>query len=135
MSLSYVNARGEPIELGSRESHCKPARPKTEPKSFHKGWRVMGHRPGAIEEAESEATRAHEKWAESRDKAMAAGLSSYEEQPEPWNREDWLRNTKKKPVRSKPYEIPEAADVCADLAKKSGWLCVEVVEVKKGQPE
>ncbi|MBA3774663.1 MAG: hypothetical protein H0X13_19865 [Ramlibacter sp.] len=49
----------------------------------------------------------------------------------PWDEGLWRRTTKKKPVRSKPYEIPEAAKLCADMAAKSGWLDVEINEIKR----
>lgn len=51
---------------------------------------------------------------------------------EPFSLENWLKKARKKPVRSKPYELESAAYACAELAKKSGWLGVEVRAISKG---
>lgn len=40
-------------------------------------------------------------------------------------------NAKLKPVRSRPYGIPDAAKQCAEMAEKAGWLRVQVVELKQ----
>ena len=124
MSLDYVNAYGEPLALGSRDSHCKPSRPKAEAKVYHKGWRVVGHPPGAFEKALGDWQRV-QKMAEDSGGKPIADLTQ----------EDWLRVTKKKPVRSKPYEIVCAADQCADLARKAGWTEVKVLEISKGKAD
>lgn len=50
---------------------------------------------------------------------------------EPFDANHWLMNARKKAIRSKPYEVKEAAEVCADLARKAGWLAVEVREIKR----
>lgn len=39
--------------------------------------------------------------------------------------------TWKDSVRSKPYEILEAAEQCAEMARKAGWEDVEIIEVKR----
>lgn len=44
----------------------------------------------------------------------------------------WLRKNKPKRARSKPYEIESAADLCADLMRKAGWVHVRVEELLKG---
>lgn len=43
----------------------------------------------------------------------------------------WMRKNKPKRARSKPYEIESAADVCAELMRKAGWLHVHVEELMK----
>jgi len=50
-----------------------------------------------------------------------------------FNHAHWLGTARKRPVRAKPYEIEEAARVCADLASKAGWQAVEVRRVAKGK--
>ena len=44
---------------------------------------------------------------------------------------DWLRNAKQKPVRAKPYAVQDAAETCAELARKGGWLQVTVTAMEK----
>lgn len=115
--MNYVNYRGEQIGL---IVHNVPKKPKKEAGSYHNGWRVQGIPPGALEEAR-EASRRVAKMAE-----VAGG------RPIPaFNEANWLMNAKSKAVRSKPFEVPEAAQECKALAEKFGWLRVEVVELKK----
>ncbi len=52
--------------------------------------------------------------------------------PKEWNESQWRMTQKKRPVRAKPYEVPEVAKVCADMATKAGWLDVVVTEIKRG---
>jgi hypothetical protein len=40
-------------------------------------------------------------------------------------------NTRRKPVRAKPYELREAAELCKQMAEKAGWEHVVLSEVKK----
>jgi hypothetical protein len=51
----------------------------------------------------------------------------------PFNHAHWLMTGTKRSVRAKPYEVEDAARVCADLASKSGWQGVEVRQVAKGK--
>ena len=106
----YVNYRGEEIGL---ISHPVAPKVKPAPAPFHKGWRVQGIPPEAL--------------AAARDACKHNGLK--------WDRDAWLMNAKAKPVRSKPYSLHTAANECAELAKKAGWLRVEVVEVRRGEAE
>ncbi len=48
-----------------------------------------------------------------------------------WDELKWREKTKKKAVRPKPYEIQSAADKCAELARKDGWLDVDVIAITK----
>ncbi len=126
MSLQFVNIAGEAISqsqiIAARAAaHQEAARKKKviEIKSFHKGWKVTGIPPGALEEARAEALR----------------LGRIEEQngraAKEFNEAHWLSNHKGKAVRSKPYEIESGAAECAALATRGGWLRVRVEEVKR----
>lgn len=121
MALTFVNVNGDvlpdPVAL---KQHQKAApRPKPEEKSFHKGWRVMGIPPGAMEEARAEALR----------------LGRIEEQngrvAKEFDEQNWIQNHRGKAVRSKPYEIESSAMECAALAEKAGWLRVRIEEIKR----
>ena len=61
-------------------------------------------------------------------------LVSAGRESKPFNEQDWLRSATRKPVRAKPYSIPDAAQTCAELATKAGWLRVEVVAIEKKPP-
>jgi len=121
MSLQFVNYQGDalPNQVALKQySKAKP-RPRVEDKSFHKGWKVTGIPPGALEEARAEALR----------------LGRIEEQngraAKDFNEANWLQNHRGKAVRSKPYEIESSANECAAMATKAGWLRVRVEEVKR----
>lgn len=91
-----------------KASAPKPkAKPKAEQKAFHKGWAVEGHRVADIEAAKK-----------------AAG--------EKWDELAYLRKHKAKRVRTKPYEVASAADECAAIARRSGWVHVQVVALTAG---
>jgi len=96
---------------------------------FHKGFRVEGHPPGAMEAAEKSQKAELEAFLHAQRQGQAFG-----KQPKEWDERQWRMNQKKRPVRAKPYEVPEAAKVCADMATKAGWLDVVVTEIKRGEP-
>lgn len=95
--------------------------------AYHKGWRVEGHPPGALEAAKIEADNELMLFLEMQKAGRAHG-----KQPMSWDENYWRNNHKKKPVRAKPYEVPDAAEVCADLARKAGWLDVVVTAISHG---
>lgn len=127
--MTFVNHLGEEISL---INHGTPARPKKDPSptEFHKGWRVDGIPPGALEEAELDHPRRAAEIAHWNERCVKD--KSLKPRPVgPWDPEKWLRDAKRRPVRGKPYEIESAARECAALAERAGWLRVEVVELKK----
>lgn len=123
VDTDYVNPFGVPIarhvinEGLKTEAKRKPAIKSATPDEYHKGWKVIGVPPGALEEAEAEHNRLQ--------------ASKAEAQRQPFRREHWIANRHGKPVRPSPYFVKSAAEVCADLARKAGWLNVQVVEVAK----
>lgn len=123
VDTDYVNCFGKPIGREvintslAAESKRKPSNSSAPPQEYHKGWKVVGVPPGAVEEAEAEHNKVQ--------------LSKPEKYREEFRREHWLANRQGKPVRPAPYFIKSAAEVCADLARKAGWLNVQVVEVAK----
>lgn len=122
MGLQFVNIHGEALAdpVALKQYQKAPTRLKPEEKSFHKGWRVVGIPPGALEEARA----AHQ-----RVQTMAAKAGGREIKP--FDEANWLQNHRGKAVRSKPYEIKDSADECATLAEKAGWLRVRVEEIKR----
>ncbi len=118
MTLKFVNYLGD--DLPPPASSVPSVRTRRDPPpSYHKGFRVVGIPPGRVEEAEVEHNVAQNE--------LVAKGSPFK----PFDREHWIMNASKKSVRAKPYEVRSAAEVCADLAKKAGWLGVEVREMKK----
>jgi hypothetical protein len=67
------------------------------------------------------------------DKARQERRAEGQKEPKPWDEATWRSKTKLRPVRSKPYELRDAAMQCADLARKAGWLDVVVLEVAKSK--
>ena len=135
--MNFVNANGQPlsIERLKAEAHMqRRPKPKAEGAAeFHKGWRVQGHPPGAMEAAQAEADRLLSLWNEQSEQDKAEAIRNGERAPAAWNGRNWRMATKKKPVRSKPCEVPEAARQCAEMATKAGWLDIEVAELKKSK--
>jgi hypothetical protein len=123
--ITYANYKGEEIGLVDHGGGAK--RPKPELSPFHKGWRVTGLPPGSQEKAEqdhaTEIARVQDH--------NAAHPSNRIRVPKPWDAEFWLRTARGIAVRSKPYELPEAAQQCAEMAEKAGWLRVRVEAVKR----
>lgn len=126
MPLQFVSITGaaiseSQIKAAKAMANQEAARKKkvVELKSFHKGWKVTGIPPGALEQARAEALR----------------LGRIEEQngraAKEFNEAHWLANHKGKAVRAKPYEIESSASECAELATKAGWLRVRIEEVKR----
>jgi hypothetical protein len=112
--LNFVNVNGDQWRPRPNTNPPKKTR-KVEKTSFHKGWKVVGLPPGAEEQAEAEHA------------AKQVG----KREPKAFDRQHWLMNARAKPVRAKPYELHESATLCADMARKAGWLRVEVVELKQ----
>ncbi|MBN9410854.1 MAG: hypothetical protein J0H69_17050 [Burkholderiales bacterium] len=117
-ALNFVNVHGDPVSIAGASKKLK--RPAKDPVSFHNGWRVIGIPPGA----EEEARRAREAAART---ARSEGLAKL---PPEFDLEHWRMTFKKKPVRSKPYELESAARECKSLAEKAGWTFVEIEEKK-----
>lgn len=113
MTLEFVNIHGSPVSTAPVKQAKRPKREK--PDSWHGGWRVVGIPPGALEAA--------------REEFIAKQRES--KAPKDWDEGNWLMNAKPKPVRSKPYSIPDAAKQCAEMAEKAGWLRVQVIELKQ----
>lgn len=123
-----VNGQEVTAEQFKVQAEKKKPKPVREQKGYHKGFRVVGHAPGAVEEAYHAHEKAiHDYRKESPARRAEMGLK----EPKPWDEDFWRRNSKKTPLRSKPYEIYEAAELCAEMAKKDGWEDIEIIEVKK----
>lgn len=123
-----VNGQEVTAEQFQAQAEKKKPKPVQEQKGYHKGFRVVGHAPGAVEEAQRANQAAI---AEYRNASPARRSESGLKEPKPWSEDSWRRNTKKTALRSKPYEIYEAAELCADMARHDGWEDVEIIEVKK----
>lgn len=122
MSLEFVSITGRPMgriqSLPARER--PPAKDRPAPVSYHKGWIVTGIPAGALDEAKEGHAR-----------VVAMAQRAGGALPEGFDEQRWLMTAKRKRVRAKAYELESAARTCADLAKKAGWLCVDVAEDKK----
>lgn len=129
MSLTFVNQNGDPITdsrmaamraQGMELERQRRLAAKADVVSVHKGWRVSGIKPGMLDEAK----QAHERLCQMAQKAGGKPPESFDEGA-------WLRTAKRTAVRSKPYPLQEAAQLCKELAIKAGWLEVHLQEIKK----
>lgn len=128
MPLEFTNLHGhvisaESLDRRKADAKSEAARKKRatpDMKAFHKGWKVTGIPPGELEAARDDNRRVAE---------MAARSGGAEIKP--FDEANWLQNHRGKAVRAKPYEVRSAADDCAALAEKCGWLRVRIEEVKR----
>ena len=104
--LTFINIHGQPVNVLAKPP--KEKKPRPEQRSYHRGWRVKGVRREDFDLAKANA----------------------EIEDKEFDEENWLMNAKKTNVRSKPYEIHSAAEVCRLMALKAGWLRVVIEEVK-----
>lgn len=121
MTISFVNIHGQLVNTDIRVP--LPKRHSDGPGEYHKGWVVEGVPPGALEEAQ----KLHEQ-----ERAVAIRENATRI-PDEWNAATWLQTKAKlKRVRTKAYEVPEAAMQCKEMAEKAGWLLVRVRAMSKG---
>lgn len=131
--LTFININSQPVEVpaSTKKRAIKRIAPVSD-EGFHKGWRVVGVPGDALKQAEQDHPRLiadAESWnlrvQQERGTGKAVPVSG------PWDADKWLNEAKLRPVRSKPYELQSAANECAELARKAGWLRVSLQEVKK----
>jgi hypothetical protein len=134
MSLTFV-VNGREMDAAQFKAQAQKAKPRVtestmkrvEDRSVAKmsdGFVVLGYSP--------------EQWAQ-RVKDHADALKLFADEPlknkAPGTLEEftprWMAKNKPKRARSKPYEIESAADTCAELMRKAGWLHVRVDELMK----
>lgn len=136
MSLVFVNLKGEPVRLDGKSVAYKPTKEplkrvtdRAKAKESD-GFLVTGYSPAQMATAEVD----HEAMKTLQANKIAAGqkLEPKEKIIGAWSAETYMNTNKPKRVRSKAYEIPEAADLCAQMARKAGWLRVDVDEIMKG---
>lgn len=118
-NIEFVNIHGQPVDTTKRVRLEK--RDRGAPTEYHKGYCVEGIPPGAREEAMEALARL-------RSMAESAGGKL----PEPWNESAWIAKAKARRVRTKPYELCQAAEECKALAEKAGWLRVTIRALSKG---
>lgn len=94
------------------------------------GFLVTGFSPAHLEMALDD----HEKARAAQAALLAAGgkLLPKEKLLAVWSQDAFMAASRPKRVRSKPYELVSAAELCAALAVKAGWLRVRVDELMKG---
>jgi hypothetical protein len=134
--MTFVNHRGETINPYQRaEQHPKPAPRKAEQPlklvddphdaKVSQGFAVLGYRPGTPDLVLKVYELAVEGHARKPTAHRSPGVfEDFESR--------WYRTNKPQRVRSRPYELREAADECAQLAEKYGWTRVQVEELLRG---
>lgn len=111
--MAEMRTRGQELERQRR------AAAKGDVVAVHKGWRVTGIKPGLLEKARAE----HASLQASARKVGGKEIADFDEAA-------WQRRAKRTPVRSKPYNLNDAANQCAALAAKAGWIDVRIQEIK-----
>lgn len=143
MMLNFTNLRGESLgtegDVRSR-LYVKPTPKSREPttnigidglpengQQYHKGYAVAGRPPGSIKAEQEFVEKRFATWFAMSISDRVAAVQRGDREPKPWDLARYLRTTKPKRVRFKPYELPQAAEECAELARKAGWEYVEIL--------
>ena len=127
MTLQYV-VGDKVVSIDQLMETAEPVkREQREEKSFFKGWRVEGFKPGQI--AQSQKCRDEE--IARFDREREKDPSGTGKRPKPFDLNHYIVNTRRTPLRAKPYELREAAELCKRMAEKDGWEHVVLVEIKK----
>lgn len=116
-----------------RTAPSRKSAPKKEPTASHKGFRVVGHHPGQLENAHAGNLADWAAWNKQTPEQRISALREKRRPPAMWDETQWRLRTKKTAVRTKPYDLASAAEECAELARKAGWIDVEVLELKSGE--
>jgi hypothetical protein len=132
-SVGGVLISADQLKKATPKSPPRPKKPAAD--KFHRGWRVSGHPPGALEAAQESRELSITLWASLSDESRKKARDGGQREPKPWDADVWRRTTTKKAVRSRPYEIHDAATQCAAMAASAGWLDVEVAAIAKGQDD
>lgn len=111
MPITYVNIHGQVINPEAGAAKAKPRVAATRD-SYHKGFLAVGFSPAQLERAKSE----HERQATGKPFIEAA----------------YMAKAKPTKIRSKPYEVAEAAQQAVTMAEKSGWKNCRVLLAAKG---
>ncbi len=113
--MSFVDINGNPISIGSRQSHVakKKATTKDEREKRHMGFSVTGFSPESLANAEAE-----------HNKCVSRGEAEGSFDPDAF-----MNGHKPQKARSAPYSMPDSANQCAEMLRKAGWLRVAVTEV------
>jgi hypothetical protein len=130
-----VTVNGREVDASDLLSKApkRKARPRADgPAASHRGFRVIGHPPGAMEEAREANAEAWRRWSAHSGEERAKALSLGKRPPHLWDEQRWRQSTKKEAVRAKPYELSAAADECKALAEKFGWTDVQIVSLQQG---
>jgi hypothetical protein len=125
--------QGRECTKAELESILKSKKPKAQAdpnQRYHRGYRIVGHKPGAVELArqanEAEMTRWQMMSAKSRAESGA-------KPPKAWDEAWWRLNAKKDTVKA--VDLHLAALEAKELAERYGWTEVDVIELKKGEEE
>jgi hypothetical protein len=134
-----AQAEIEAVRLGRRKK-TGGAKTRAAPDGWRKdpeageslGWVVAGFSPQRLADAQVAHDRLvrdledHNRYA-----ATAAGKSAgavRAKVPQPWDRDVYMRKSAPTKARPKPYELREAAEQCADMLRRQGWVNVSVKE-------
>jgi hypothetical protein len=110
--LKYVNVYGDPIKTKSLK--LQKGKAKAAPTAYHKGWQVVGYPPGFL-----------------------GGGIAFDPRTKDFKHLTKLEAMKAYKLKKilKPYSILEAAQLAAQLAVKSGYEYVSIVEKVRGRIE
>jgi hypothetical protein len=115
-------------EFKSLTAQPKKRVARSGPDAYHRGYRLVGHAPGAVKLAQEACEYEHQRYRNATPKMrIEAGMK----EPKTWDEEVWRRTAPKKTIKA--FNLHDSALQGAEIARKSGWTEVDVIELKKGE--
>jgi hypothetical protein len=131
MPMTYI-VRGRILKEGEIPAGERKPKPKAKPpESYHRGFRVEGHRPGEMESCRERITNAFDAWWKLPQEKQRELRAQGAKEPKRWDEESWRRNSPRHLI--KRADIASAADIAAQMARRLGWTEVSVIELVKGE--
>lgn len=125
--VDYENISGDKVNVAAVQPPKRRSAVERTPQ--HLGWSAQGFPPGHIAETEKRAHESWKRWLGYDEGRRASLIKNGNRPPKAWDLALWLQTAKPQRVRGRPFAIESAANECADLARRSGWEHVRVVEL------
>lgn len=123
--MIYTNIFGEEVDTTKRKATKKRKKDFT---PSHSGWTVKGASPDEYAKQNHKRNHEIENRKRANAKANAVKMSIPDVLPPFY---EWAKTNRSK-ANPKPFSSHASALECKHLAEKSGWLHVEIIELKKG---
>jgi hypothetical protein len=128
ITFSFQGRQVTAEEFAAITAKPKKRASKAGPDAYHRGFRVVGHKPGAVKAAEEFREDEIRRYRNTTPKQrVECGMK----EPKPWDEAWWRANAPKATIKT--VDLSSAADEAAELARRYGWTEVSIVALTKGE--